>query len=81
MSHLTSLNISVQPQFYDPNHILKYNIIKSFYISRIMAPKIKLVKRQAEKIEETLSSTIGTIVEQRKVHHTSTTTEASDEGI
>lgn len=44
-----------------------------------MAPKIRLVKRQAEKIEE---STIATIVEQHiKVHHTSTTTEASDEGI
>lgn len=45
-----------------------------------MAPKIKLVKRQAEKIEE-LTSTIGTIVEQHKVHHTSSTTEATDEGI
>lgn len=51
-----------------------------FHIFRIMAPKIKLVKRQAEKIEE-LTSTIGTIVEQQhKVHHTSSTTEAADEG-
>lgn len=44
-----------------------------------MAPKIKLVKRQAEKIEE-LASTIGTIIEQHKIHLTSTT-EAADEGI
>lgn len=45
-----------------------------------MAPKIKLVKRQAEKIEE-LASTIGTIIEQHKIHLTSTTTESADEGI